>query len=62
MGGAALNDIGLFDADASRITLRTAAFAVQLAADSNQIIADIELFKFGGGFTYTKAFDDGGWV
>ena len=60
LGGAALNDIGLLDADTPRVALRIVAFAMQLASDFYSIIADIEFFKFGGGFIHTKAFGNGG--
>ena len=60
LGCSALNDIGLLDADTPRVALRIVAFAMQLASDFYQIIADIEFFKFGGGFIHAKAFSDGG--
>ena len=38
LGVAALDDVGLFDADAPRFALGIAAFAVQLAADFDKVV------------------------
>jgi len=62
LGVAALDDVGLFDADAPRFALGVAAFAVQFAAYFNKVVVDAEFFKFACHFVHAEAFGDGGKV
>lgn len=62
LGVAALDDVGLFDADAPRFALGVAAFAVQFAADFDKVVLDAEFFKFACYFVHAEAFSDGGEV
>ncbi len=53
---AALDDIGLLYTDAPRFAVRIFAFAVQLAADFDQIILNAVFFQFARNFINAEAF------